>query len=185
MTRQVDPEFARLLAPMDVALQPASAIACGLWANGRIGYVNDAYQQQATALMPAPARWGLGASYFEPMGSLLEPFYRRVFAACAQTGLRYDQTYFCNTPEAERHFALTAYPLEGGAILTVHTLARARPLPQDELASPSAGPTAQCPHCRRTRSGGDDRWVFVSEWIRRPPPAATPRLCPPCAAFYG
>lgn len=129
-------------------------------------------------------RWTIGASYFEPMGPLLEPVYRRAFAACAETGLRYDQTYFCNTPDTERHFLLNAFPLDDGAILTIHTLSLARPLPPSELGSPVDGRSEQCPHCRRSSIEGGP-WVFVTEWIRSPSRSSTPRLCPPCAAFYG
>jgi hypothetical protein len=110
------------------------ALVCGLWANGRIAFVNDAWEATATREMVRPERWGIGAAYFEPMG-LLEGFYRRAFRACLDKGERWEHQYLCSTPDRGRRFHLTVYPLDG-ALLTVHTLAFERPFAADELASP-------------------------------------------------
>lgn len=184
---QLDPKFASLLTGLSRATLEG-ARACGFWKDGRIAFLNDAWLAAAQADLPDANRWGLGASYFEPMGSLLEPFYREAFRACLESGLRWDQTYFCNTPDVQRHFALSLFPLDTAGFLAVHTLAGVQPYTPDELASPTAitGTIHQCPHCRRVRltTAGPDDWRWVLAWVRHPPAHARPRLCPPCADFY-
>lgn len=181
------PRFERLLASFTPATLHGDSVVCGLWASGEIAFVNDTWLRTAKADMPEPDRWSLGSSYFEPMGKLLEPFYRRSFTASLDTGLRWDQTYFCNTPEVERHFSLTVFPLEGEGLLTVHTLAQSRPIADAERISADriAGRIEQCPHCRRVKAlESPERWLWVTAWVRSPPALAMPRLCPPCADFY-
>jgi hypothetical protein len=193
------PAFRPLLTPFEPgSLENHAGSIVGLFGDNRIAYLNPSWYQFAHdngGASDVPARWDLGDSMISAIGRSLLPFYVGVFSDCRRTQRPWQHSYECSSAELLRQFHMKVYPLSAsGDLLLVHSLvierpqnARERP-PQAAVDAHYRGPRgmiSQCPHCRRCQHGVDpDRWDWVPDWVRRPPPNAGDTLCPMCRDFY-
>jgi hypothetical protein len=167
----------------------------GLWPDGRIGLLNQAWQSFARdnrgdAVL---TRWPLGSEISSGISGVLRDYYARAFERVRVKGEPWEQTYLCDAPWRRREFRLRVLPLEGQALLLLHSLVVDVPH-FEEAAEPSslreyvgeAGMVHQCSNCRRTkRVRGPHGWDWVRSYIAQPPTNATQGICPTCIRqFY-
>ena len=193
------PAFRPLLTSFDPAsLESHAGSIVGLFGDNRIAYLNPAWYQFALdngGEPSLPARWDLGDSILSAIGRSLLPFYVTAFLDCRRSQQPWQHSYECSSAEMLRQFRMKVYPLSAsGDLLVVHSLAIERPhdtrvrTPQTAVDANylgRRGMISQCPHCRRYQHGVDrDRWDWVPDWVRRPPPNTSDTLCPVCRDFY-
>ena len=177
------------------------ASVVGLWRDGRLAYINQAWSRFAEDNGGQPAidaAWGLGVNYFDAIPAVLRPFYDQLFASLPYSTEHLHpiaHTYECSSATRYRTFAMQVYLLpEDTGFLIINSLVVERPHDAKERPPQPADPAAyqdedgilkQCAHCRRVlRLGEPARWDWVPEWVERMPSSTGHAICPACVGFY-
>lgn len=198
----LDPEFAPLLAAFDLDEVDRSAnVIYGVWSDGRLGYVNEAWRTFARE-NHAPDLGEDGAlesNLWQVIPPILDRFYREGMEWARESGTPWSHTYECSSPDVTRIFRMTVYGLaEGRGALVVNSLLAACESPTatavdvdprlEEAYRNEHGQVVQCAHCRRVRyQRGDpeaERWDWVPRWIHISPSNTSHGLCPVCDAYH-
>lgn len=120
-------------------------------------------------------------------------FFRENYARCLHEARPWEHRYECSSPDLERHFQMTVYPLgESEGLLSIHSLLVETPHAGPELPPVEnryridpEGYFIQCCHCRRfQRTGQENSWDWIPKWVEAPPPNTSHGFCPPCFRFY-
>lgn len=190
----LDPEFAPMLEGVSLdALEADPATIVGTWADGRIGYLNPAYQAFADAAGAKElcVHWGLGSSVHAAVPEPLRSFYVGLFDRALATLEPITHEYECPSPTLARTYALRLHPLAGGrGILMSQRLVVARPHAETSPAEPdnyrgANGIVVQCMHCRRVRRALDHaRWDLVPEYVARAPEGTSHGVCSLCLEYH-
>jgi hypothetical protein len=167
----------------------------GLWPDGRIGFLNQAWvafaeDNRGESILE---RWPLGSEIWSGISGVLRDYYARAFERVRMKGEPWEQTYLCDAPWLRRQFRLRVLPLEGQALLLLKSLVVDVPHVEG-AAEPSAPPeyvgegglVRQCSNCRRTqRVRGPHGWDWVRSYIAQPPVNVTHGICTTCVRqFY-
>lgn len=167
----------------------------GLWPDGRIALLNQAWVLFALANegQAVLELWPLGSQYRTAISGVLRGYYERAFERVRAQGVPWEQSYLCDGPRRRRQFRLRVLPLEGRALLLVHSLAVDLPR-ADEARQPAApseylcedGTVRLCSNCRRTeRVRGPHGWDWVRSHVMHPPADVTHVICSTCVRqFY-
>lgn len=184
---RLDPEFASLLAPLDLELEADRWPAYGMWRDSTLAYLNPAYGRG----MEPP--WGLGARALDATG-VVRTAVERVHQSALETREPAVLRYACPTAERAREFELRVFPLGldtpwPRGLLALHSLVVEAPHEAPHEAHEvryreAGGLIRQCAHCRRTRRADREEWDVVPAYITRTPRGTSHGLCPPCAAHY-
>jgi hypothetical protein len=158
---------------------------------GTILWFNQAWSQAAidSGAESVLTRFPVGSSYFEGISGDLRGFFQVQFSHCIRTHEPFFQEYECSTPTCFRLFELRALPIEAEALLLEHSKlassAMTRPAgpPNEEDYRFPNGLIYQCSNCRRTKTL-NDRWVWVTEWVSRPPARTSHGICKVCVGYY-
>lgn len=167
----------------------------GLWPDFAIAYLNPAWFRYARQNGAPPEffeQWTLGRNLLDAIPELLRAYYLAAYEQCLQRGEPWSEDYECSSAAHFRVNRSTAYPLAHGAgLLVVHSRRVERPHERDavpaswERFANEHGWLSQCAYCRRyAERGHRARWVWVPEWVRRPPATVTHGICEPCASYY-
>ncbi len=161
-------------------------------AAGRIRWANAAWRRFAeqNGAPELPARFGVGASYFDGVRGPLRAYYERKLRLCLSSSRPLKRLYDCSSAEAQRLFHLRLLPLSVDLALFVHSVHVAgphpsAPLPPDENAyRGERGVIVQCSNCRRVRRRGLEAWDWVPAWVAAQPARVSHGLCAPCVGYY-
>lgn len=203
MPSRCQPDFEPLLAELFsmAALDQTQAPVIGLRSDGRLAYLNEAWDDFATVNggQPDIARhWDLDSNYFRAIPAALTPFYRELFgrAPAPGAGLQpVSHEYECSGARVFRKFNMQVFALSDHAgFLVLNSMIVERPhdpatLPEhpDDLAlyADETGTIHQCSHFRRVQSNGHpDRWDWVPAWVESIPPETSHTICPICYEYY-
>lgn len=194
---QVDSGFEKLLGAHsgdDLDAEGGSVI--GLWPDGRIALVNDAWGRFAAENDGGAVtqRWPLGSELLSGISGVLREYYSRAFERVRATRMPWEQTYQCHAPNVPREFRLRVLPLQERALLLVHSPVvdfQGIPLeapPSNDVVSSYIGPggmVRQCSNCRRTqRRGSGEAWDWVRAYVSHPPGNVTHGICRTCIRHY-
>lgn len=192
----IDAGFEKHLGPHAVReLDAEAGSVVGLWPDGRIGLLNQAWgrfaeENDGAAILE---RWPLGSEIWSGISGVLRDYYVRAFERVRMKGEPWEQTYLCDAPARRREFRLRVLPLERHALLLLHSLVVDMPRREDEPSSGSltryvndAGTVHQCSNCRRTqRVRGPHGWDWVRSYVAHPPPNVAHGVCTTCVRqFY-
>jgi hypothetical protein len=179
--------------PRELDAEAGSVV--GLWPDGRIGFLNEAWSSFARDNRGEAVltRWPLGSEIWSGISGVLRDYYVRAFERVRTKGEPWEQTYLCDAPWRRREFRLRVLPLEGKALLLLHSLvvdtprfeAAAEPNEPREYVSED-GTLRQCSNCRRTqRVRGPHGWDWVRSYIAQAPANALQGICTTCVRqFY-
>lgn len=190
----VAPGFAPHLAYLDAASLSLSAdVICVIDADYILRAYNRAWLQFAENNGGAnlPARFGLGQSIMSAIPEPLRSFYATRYRQALAEGRTFDHDYECSSPELQRYFHQTAYPLvDGSGLLISHHLLKTGSAGCEYEASPAAyrgdgGDVVQCMNCRKVRQPAKpEQWDWVPALVARPAAETSHTICPRCLDFY-
>lgn len=199
----VVPQFAAALAAFGRAeLDADPDVIFGLSPQLRLAYFNQAWYRYAADNGGEPAisrDWALGRPVLDAVPPVLLPFYQNVYATALalrrrpQRPLQFE--YDCSTPQRQRRFGMSLYPLGADTgLLVVNSMLVEHPRESDVESLYPADPRPyrdgrgrmhQCANCRRMRNLRQaGRWDWVPGWVQAVPPAAEFDLCPICFGYY-
>lgn len=174
------------------ALERDESTIVALDARGEIRWANAAWRRFAVenGAPDLPARFDVGASYFEGVSGDLKRYYERTLQQCLRSGRPFERKYECSSPEARRLFRLRMLPLAPDLALLVHSLrvveahAPSGFAPDERVYRDAHGLITQCSNCRRVRRPGHDAWDWVSAWVRAQPERVSHGLCATCMGYH-
>lgn len=197
MVTRLDPAIIPQLRAFGLdSLEQTAHVVLAVWADGRVAYVNPAWEQFALENGAAPSLQGegpIGRNVFDLMAGDLAPFYRRGWQSMLAANEVWQHRYECSSPTEYREYVMLSYPLHGPdpAVLIVHSLVvsaqhdRLPCSPIDDLYRTTDGIIVQCANCRRVRAPGDlGRWDWVPEWVDEIPPMTSHGVCAVCLERY-
>ncbi len=128
---------------------------------------------------------------FDAIPAVMQPFYREVFAACAEDGEPFAFDYECSSPSQFRRFRMEVMPSKAGrGFGIINALRVERPhgttavLPSEEHLGAN-GIIVMCAHCRKTRSAKEPaRWDWVPAYVASKTAPISHGLCPPCGSYH-
>lgn len=196
-----DPRFEALLHDSRVRsftrgrLRDSPDSVVGAWPDLSIAYFNPAWVRFAWdngGDGKFTEQWALGRDLLDAVPEVLRAHYRAAYEQCLETGEPWSEDYECSSAARYRAFRSTAYPLgRSQGLLIVHTMRLERPHeraaadPDVERFASDEGWLTQCAYCRRFAEAAEPkRWVWVPDWVRRPPGQVTHGICEPCADHY-
>ncbi len=199
-----NPSFRKILGSFpELPIETHPAPVYGVWKDLSLAYFNPAWFTFANENQGEPSislEWKLGRNLLEAVTGHLKDFYADFFQACLQDGenpLRPNQfLYECSSPEIYRRYLMTLYPVgrkEG--VLVVNALVQERPhapsaVKQHEMHlsfyyNNANGIIHQCAHCRKVKNVKEnDRWDWVSEYVKTIPANISHDICPICLEYY-
>ncbi len=194
----LDPAFAASLQGRSLAdLEAHPGTVYGVFADGRLGYLNPAWYRFARENDADPDTWvwQLGAPLATAIPEVLVPFYDDAFRAVRAGGEPWSQVYECSSATRLRRLRMQVLPLADGALLVVHSPLVDEPHapglegvgPHDpRFRDPHTGIVVQCAHCRCVRRVDlpEHPWVFVPAYVADPPEQVSHGLCPACLAYH-
>ena len=192
----MDPAIAPQLRAFGLdSLESTADVVLATWADGRVAYVNAAWDHFAT-LNGAPSLAGdgpMGRNVFDVIAPELQAYYRSGWESVLATREVWRHRYECSSPSQFREYLMLSYPLLGPepALLHVHSLVVAGPHDHPSMEPVEAryrnldGIIVQCANCRRVRFVGEaDRWDWVPEWVETIPDLPSHGVCGVCLEHY-
>ncbi|MCL5270145.1 MAG: hypothetical protein M1457_06265 [bacterium] len=170
----------------------------GLWPDGRLAFMNQAWFDFAAANGGEPdisTRFGLGVSVLTACPPPLDEYYRVLYRRVIETSQPADHDYECSSPDAYRLYHERIHSIAGGqGLMIIHSLVVERPhdprerpanVPIDSVYRGSQGLAKQCGHCRRfQRHDYPLQWDWIPDWVRNPPHLVSHGLCEFCLRIY-
>lgn len=203
VTDRCNPAFRKILESFDeLNIETHPAPVFGLWKDLSLAYFNPAWFTFAKENYGEPiisSEWKLGRNVLEAVGPLLRQFYADFYQSCLEDGRSQDcpdqLLYECSTAEIYRKYLMTLYPVgrkEG--LLVVNALVQERPRAPSALKQyemhlsryvDGNGMIHQCAHCRKVKNvERQDRWDWVSEYVKTNPRNIRHDLCPFCLDYF-
>jgi hypothetical protein len=183
---ECDPGFSRLLSDFhEVALESHHGVIFGIWAEGRLAYVNPAWRQFALENDGEQLlrNYVMGSVIFSAMSRQLETFYRGAIRRCLNSQDPWRHEYECSGPDTFRQCQLMAYPLKQEGLLIVNSLLVEHPLNHHAFIS-DAELLRQCWLCGRyARPGEERRWDMIRDWANTKPKVSH-GLCMICLCYH-
>jgi hypothetical protein len=173
------------------ALEADQGSLCAIREDGTILWFNEGWVgfAEANGGADVPARYGVGASYFDAISGALRQFYEGVVHDCVERKEPFEQEYECPSPELRRVFRLRVMPVRG-VLLIAHSLVVEEPHaaavepPLDAPYRAATGIMTMCSNCRRTRRADQSRWDWVPAWVSALPAQVSHGICPVCVSYY-
>lgn len=184
----------RLLAALELeVLERSENVIAALLPDGTIAWVNGAWGRFAArnGAPDLPARFGVGASYWDGVSGELRDGFAAAARRCLETASVFSLDYECSSAEELRWFRMRMMPVGALGLWVEHAALRSVERGREgaspatpELYRRADGYLLQCSNCRKTARGGSGAWDVVLEWISRSPPRTTHGLCGACLQHY-
>jgi hypothetical protein len=132
----------------------------------------------------------LGLAMASVIGPVLSGFYLAGFKRALLTGQHWEHDYECSSGELFRLCRMLVQPVDGGALVVVHSVRFETPHTREVRAPEAAryvanGQVRMCAHCRRVEETLlHERWDWVPAYLRAEASMRRYCLCPTCAPLY-
>lgn len=209
----LDPAFVALLKTYDMSQIDADNVIYGCFDDFKIGFFNARYLKFAeeNSKMCDPDQLNrlqssLGASLLDSVALVLHQFLKTNCAKVLAENRPWHHLYQCNSPSEFKLYHMEVIPLlppqdsssdkttDRKGLLFIHSLVKTKPIDYDtgDLSAESSyrdknGLVHQCVHCRRIQvqdAGQQDKYVWVTEWVAKPPAKTSHEICAVCYPFY-
>lgn len=201
---EVDPDFLRLLAPLDgdwVAPGPGisqgqdTGTTYGLWPDLRLAAYDEAwlkFSQDNGGEPMTSTQWTVGRCILEAIADPLRPFFSKHYQQCLSEQRPWEHHYECSSADTYREMHMLVLPVgQAEGLVVINSIARSVPHQRasgpviETLYRDSSGKMTQCCHCRRMRRVDVDTiWEWIPEWVDQQPEATSHGICEPCAEFH-